>query len=196
MLYQSSSRALFTCCAAALAFVAVAGPLGCQSERSTSDTRSSATHAGAMNMPAATSDGEFAAMMAMHHDGAIEMARYQAQNGSRAEVRDLATKMAEAQTKENSMLRTIARDTGHAGMAPDPMMQQHMRKDMEACRAARGAEVDRVFLTHMIDHHENGVKMAKAAMPNLKRDDLRRMARMMIDDQTREVAQMRALMNQ
>ncbi|MDP1663159.1 MAG: DUF305 domain-containing protein [Phycisphaerales bacterium] len=186
---------LVLCSGAALLGVSVLGSLGCQSDRANSASRSSARHEGGMAMPAAMNDGEFAAMMAMHHAGAIDMGRYEAQNGSRADVRALATRMADAQTAENTKLEAIAREVGHAEHKGDPMMDKHSMKDMQALKAARGAEVDRVFLTHMIDHHENGVKMARDAMPNLKRDDLRRMAKMMIDDQSREVAQMRSMLN-
>ena len=75
------------------------------------------------------------------------------------------------------------------------MMEKHSMMDMRELKAARGAEVDRVFLTHMIDHHEGGVDWTRRSLPNLKRDDLRKMARMMIDDQTREIAQMRGMLN-
>ncbi|QOJ14123.1 MAG: DUF305 domain-containing protein [Planctomycetia bacterium] len=171
-------------------------PLGCQSDRSNEMGRDDSAHSTKMKMPAAKSDGEFAGMMAMHHEGAIEMGRYEAQNGSRADVRALATKMADAQSTEKPKLESIARDAGNGRMQPDPMMQEHSMKDMEAPRAARGAEVDRVFLNHMIDHHQSGVEMARAAMPNLRRDELRRMATKMIDDQSKEISQMRAMLNQ
>lgn len=168
---------------------------GCRSDRPASTRSADARHAGMTAMPAATNDGEFAAMIAMHHTSAIEMGRYEAQNGSRAEVRDFAAKIADAQTAEKPILQSIARDGGHGDMQPDPGMRDHSMQDMQELRAARGPEVDRVFLIHMIDHHENGVSMAKAAMPNLRREDLRGMTRKMIDDQTREVAQMRAMLN-
>ncbi len=191
-----NARHPLLCCSAALLALALTGTLGCQSDRSASTPRSNAHPAASMAMPAATNDGEFAAMMAMHHTGAIEMARVEAQNGSRDEVREMVRTIADMQSAEKPKLEAIARETGHADMRPDPMMQKHSTRDMQALRAARGAEVDRVFLTHMIDHHESGVQMARAAMPNLRRDDLQRMAKMMIDDQTREVAEMRAMLNQ
>lgn len=189
-----STRPLFSSFCLLFA-LAVGGPLGCQSGRSNSAAPASDRHAGGMSMPAATNDGEFAAMMAMHHDSAIEMARYEAQSGSRADVREMARKMADAQSAENTKLEAIAHEAGHAEHKGDPMMEKHSMEDMQALRAARGAEVDRVFLTHMIDHHEGGVDWTRRSLPNLKRDDLRKMAQMMIDDQARETAQMRAMLN-
>lgn len=188
---------LQTCCrTAALLGVASCVLMGCQSDRNASTATTGSRHPAAMTMPAATSDGEFAAMMAMHHTGAIEMGHYEAQNGSRSEVREMARKIADAQAAEKPKLEAIARETGHTAMQPDPKMQEHSMKNMQALRAARGAEVDRVFLIHMIDHHEQGIDMARSSMPNLRREDLRGMARKTIDDQIREVARMRAMLNQ
>jgi uncharacterized protein (DUF305 family) len=192
---ETPSTKMLVCCATILFGLALGGPLGCESGPSNSAPPDSARHADTMAMPAATSDGEFAAMMSMHHNGAIDMARYEAQNGSRAEVREIARKMADAQTAENTKLAAIAREAGHAVHKSDPMMDTHSMMDMRELQAARGAEVDRVFLTHMIDHHEGGVDWTKRSLPNLKRDDLRRMAQMMIDDQAREIAQMRSMLN-
>lgn len=193
-LYFHRSAAIAS--SAILLALAALVPLGCQSDRSTTLGTDDSSHRSTMKMAAAKSDGEFAAMMAMHHEGAIEMGRYEAQNGSRADVRTLATKMADAQSTEKPKLESIARDAGNGRMQPDRMMQEHSMKDMTALRAARGAEVDRIFLIHMIDHHQSGVDMAQAAMPNLRRDELRRMASKMIDDQSKEISQMRAMLNQ
>ena len=191
-----SSRPLFSFSSCLLFALTVGGSPGCQRDRSHSDAPPGARHADSMAMPAAMNDGEFAAMMAQHHESAIEMGRYEAKNGTRPEVREIARKMADAQSAENTKLKAIAREGGHGDHKSDPMMEKHSMQDMQELKAARGAEVDRVFLTHMIDHHEGGVDWTRRSLPNLRRDDLRRMARMMIDDQTREIAQMRAMLNQ
>jgi len=181
----------------ALLLLAIVGlsSLGCQSDRSGSNAYDRTRPDDMKQMPAATSDGEFASMMAVHHESAIEMGRYQAQNGSRAEVRAIASSIVDAQSAENVKLRAIARETGHGNMRADAMMRENAGADMTALRSAGGAELDRVFLTRMIDHHTVGVEMTRKAMPNLRRDDTRRMAKTMIDDQTREIAQMRAMAN-
>lgn len=188
-----STRPLFSSSCLLLA-LAVGGPLGCQSDRPHSAAPPSARHADSMATPAAMSDGEFAAMMGKHHESAIEMARYEAKNGTRPEVREIARKMADAQSAENTKLEPIAREGGHADHKSDPMMEKHLMQDMQELKAARGAEVDRLFLVHMTDHHAQGVDMTRRSLPNLKRDDLRRMAQQMIDDQTREIAQMRGML--
>lgn len=168
---------------------------GCHGESpSARQDQPSARHEGSMMMPAAGSDGEFAAMMGKHHESAIEMARFEAQSGSRADVREMGRKIAEAQSAEHPRLEGIAREEGQAEHKSFPTLEEHSRKDMASLRAARGAEVDRQFLVHMMDHHAQGVDMARRSLPSLRREDLRRMAQKMIDDQTREIDQMQAML--
>lgn len=166
--------------------------------RADSSTRSNGNrnYSQARSGVAAGGDGEFASRMAMHSKSAIDMGRIQANNGSRTDVRALAARIVDTQTAENTKLLAIARETGQPDTRQDSMMDKHSAECTTQLNAARGTEVDRLFLTHMIDHHERGVKMTEAAMPNLRRDDLQRMARTMIVDQNREVAQMRDMLNQ
>jgi len=184
-----------SCSAALLLALAAAGPLGCQSDGSDMNDGAYDRHADMMKMPAAKNDGEFASLMAAHHNGTIEMGRYQAQNGTRAEVRAIAGKMADAQSTEKVKLLAISRETGQSDTNADSMMRENMDRCMMDLRNARGTQVDSVYLTHMIKHHKAGVEMARNAMPNLRRDDTRQMAQLMIDDQTREIEQMRAMVN-
>jgi len=132
-------------------------------------------------------------MVAAHHAGAIAMGRVQEERGARDDVRRMAERMVRVQAKEQADLERIARDEGHAARKSDPMMESHTQADLTAMRSATGQEVDRLFVVHMIDHHEQGIDMMRRSMSNLQRQDLRRMAQKMIDDQEREVAEMRRL---
>jgi uncharacterized protein (DUF305 family) len=48
------------------------------------------------------------------------------------------------------------------------------------------------FRTHMIPHHEGAVAMAKVALAHAKDADTRAMAQKIIDDQEKEIAEMKA----
>jgi uncharacterized protein (DUF305 family) len=157
---------------------------------------SGTTHDDRTAIRTAMSDGEYAALMAQHHDGGIEMSRYEARNGARRDVGELAREMADAQTAEHTKLEAIAREGPTVRHEPDLAMERRSARDMKDLRAASGAEVDRVFLDRMMDHHARGVDMTRRSLPNLSSDSLRRMAQHMIDDQTRELDQMRGMLNQ
>ena len=150
---------------------------------------------GAAPMPAAMSDGEFAAMMEVHHEVAIDMARVEVTSGQREDVQTLARGIIDGQSKENVELERIARVEGHAEHTSDPAAERQSKMTVDALRAAQGGEVDRAFLKQMIEHHASGVNMTRRSLPNLKRNELRQMAQKMIDDQTREIEQMRGMLN-
>src|SRR5262245_19495505 len=54
-----------------------------------------------------------------------------------------------------------------------------------------GDDFDKAFLQQMTMHHGVAVMMARPAAANASRQELKDLARTIIDDQTREIAQMR-----
>lgn len=143
---------------------------------------------------AAQSDAEFASMMSAHHATAIEMARYQGQNGTREDVRAMARRIADSQTMEQTKLDAIVREETRPKTTNNSLIVNRAASDIGMLRNARGVEVDRMFLTHMIEHHRSGIDMAKASMANLKREDVRTMAQKMVDDQSTEIGLMRNML--
>jgi uncharacterized protein (DUF305 family) len=88
-----------------------------------------------------------------------------------------------------------AHPTGHgpaspgAGDAAFAASESSMHRKMAD---ASGATVDEAYIAKMIAHHEGAVEMAEVALANSKDPEIRRMARAVIDAQTREIAEMRA----
>jgi uncharacterized protein (DUF305 family) len=64
-----------------------------------------------------------------------------------------------------------------------------MMRDM-AVPYTGDADID--FRTHMIPHHEGAVAMAKVALTHAKDAETKAMAQAIIDDQEREIGQMKA----
>jgi uncharacterized protein (DUF305 family) len=52
---------------------------------------------------------------------------------------------------------------------------------------------DQMFADMMANHHQDGIKMAKMAVDKAENAELRSMAQTMIDDQTREIDQLKSL---
>lgn len=69
----------------------------------------------------------------------------------------------------------------HATTAPAP------------ARAAAGNHHDMMFADMMVMHHQEGIEMARLAVSKADDADVRAMAQKMIDDQTGEIDQLRAL---
>ena len=57
---------------------------------------------------------------------------------------------------------------------------------------ASGQTVDEAYIAKMIEHHRGAVAMAEVALRESRDPEVRRMAQVVVDTQTREIAEMRA----
>lgn len=97
--------------------VALALLSACGSNVPPAGSNAAAGHGGAMPgmaMPAPTGnqDRDFARMMIVHHQGAIDMARKQIAQGSDARLREMAREIIAAQEREISELNAFLDRTG------------------------------------------------------------------------------------
>ncbi len=67
-------------------------------------------------------------------------------------------------------------------------------QDMQALSDAQGTEATRLFLTHMIAHHEGAIDMAQAEIRDGQYPDAIEMSRTIVDAQQREIDTMRQLL--
>lgn len=148
-------------------------------------------------------DTQFAQMMILHHEGAIEMATMAEGRAQTAEVQQLSSDIQFAQQPEidlmTSWLETWGEDlpssdddmggmdhsSGHTGMADDEQMQQ-----LEDA----GADFDRMFLEMMIEHHQGAITMSEEQQANGLNKDALELAGTIIADQTEEIATMEQLL--
>lgn len=57
---------------------------------------------------------------------------------------------------------------------------------------ASGETVDEAYIAKMIEHHRGAVAMAEVALRESRDPEIRRMAQIVVDTQTREIAEMQA----
>ncbi|MBX9622641.1 MAG: DUF305 domain-containing protein [Gemmataceae bacterium] len=95
----------------------------------------------------------------------------------------------------------VARDDPPKGKPTDhehpkaSEMSAHMRQMNEKMVKALGgkdAEYEKRFIDMMIPHHEGAVRMAKDALEHATRPELKAMAKKMVDDQEKEIDQLKA----
>jgi len=58
---------------------------------------------------------------------------------------------------------------------------------------ATGAQVDALFLDHIIPHHAQGISIAHRALPNPQRSGVRPVATNIVNSQAKEIGDMQAL---
>src|SRR5665647_2182857 len=149
-------------------------------------------------------DTEFAQMMTIHHEGAIEMAELAAAQATTPEVRALGERIVAAQGPEIELmtgwLEAWGEDPpdeaelnamGHTGMDMEGMDQEAVMAELSSLS---GPELDRRFLELMIDHHRGAVEMAEEHHASGLNDDALALARTIIDDQQVEITEMNGLL--
>lgn len=135
-------------------------------------------------------DADFIEALVPHHQAAIEMATVEVQNGTRPEVKAMAQRMIDDQTREIAVMQAEYKALTRRSQVPPPPRDNHMRADMTALRNATGAAVDQTFLDDMIPHHAGALSLAHRARPFLRRQTLKDLATNIENGQAAEIGEM------
>ncbi len=149
-------------------------------------------------------DTEFAQMMIVHHEGAIEMAELAVERAGSEEVRALGERIAAAQGPEietmTSWLEAWGEETpdgmemggmDHGDMQMDGMDQEMV---MEQLSGLSGADFDRRFLELMIEHHRGAIEMSEQHHEAGENPEAIQLSAEIIDAQTLEITEMTNLL--
>ena len=134
------------------------------------------------------------------------MAEMALMKSPRAQLRDLARKMIEDQSREIEVMTHLLRDwygmgaPADAGMPPNmmdhmmPPMMRGMMPDMaarmRALQAKTGAEFDIEFMSAMTDHHAMAIMMASHVLIAAHHEYLYTLAEQIVISQGEEIKQM------
>jgi uncharacterized protein (DUF305 family) len=149
-------------------------------------------------------DRAFINGMAAHHQGGIDMAKVEIDNGADARVKAFAERIVTTQQRDISELTEMARktyqftpDRQHEGPmgslmgVPVTTDMAAMRKEVEA---ARGVDLDHKFLMIMRVHHAAAIPMADEEARFGADQTLRELAVLMIGTQSREIGEMQDML--
>lgn len=133
--------------------------------------------------------------MIEHHKGAIAMADFEAAHGHDDRVIPIAKRMAVKQRQEIAELQRLVR----RGAAPDPASarpyQTVERQMHEAITEAKGSDSSHTFVRKMIPHHRGAIAMSQIALEQGKDERVATIARRVIADQDKEIAELRAILS-
>jgi uncharacterized protein (DUF305 family) len=143
-------------------------------------------------------DVMFADGMTKHHRDGIKMAQMAVEKAQQAELRSMAQKMIDDQTREVEEMQRLRGDAPMTPMAemmkmPGMMPESEMNKDMSRLEAASGAAFDVAFTEIMPKHHDGAIKMSKHELANGDNSGLRAIAQEIADKQARERDQLVAM---
>ena len=106
-------------------------------------------------------------------------------------LRDASTEN-HAATVRDGAVSAPAHSAGH-GATPGDQAFAASEAEMHAGMAsASGETLDEAYIAKMIEHHRGAVAMADVALAQSRDPEVRRMAQLVKDAQTREIAEMRA----
>ncbi|SFF43242.1 Uncharacterized conserved protein, DUF305 family [Pedobacter antarcticus] len=135
-------------------------------------------------------DNDFAMMMMMHHQGAIDMANAELKDGKDVTLKEIAQMMITAQTQEIAQLDAFLQ--GHPPHLNVPEFDAKMMMGME--KMGRNADLqiingntDHDFAMLMIGHHQSAIEMAQMELDYGTHEEMKTMASKIIEDQQKEI---------
>ncbi|MFF5992225.1 DUF305 domain-containing protein [Prauserella flavalba] len=150
-------------------------------------------------------DRQYMTNMIPHHQQAITMTDLAARHATSEQVKGIAGRIAASQEAEISVMESWLQEFGQSGSehgghgehgAHDHALMPGMAtpEQLDALRAARGAEFDRQFLQLMITHHQGALTMAEQQLGNGIEPRAIAMAQEIITGQTDEIEHMRGML--
>lgn len=157
------------------------------------------------NRPASASsvDGGFYRDMVFHHEQAVQMSLIELGNGTDPTVRDFAQEIVifqqyeigrmDEQLRQWGLTRHDETDTAMSWMGhPTPLRTMPglaTDDQLDALRAAKGANADALFLDLMAEHHRAGAQMAEYAVQHADDGGVRALAQRMARNQSIEIGE-------
>lgn len=158
----------------------------------------------------------FIDLMSSHHQGAVAMAIVAQERGEHPEIRQLAGEIIAAQQPEidqmsawrdawypgapllpeaqamNAFDRMTSSMPGMGGMPGASEMMMGSMHDLESLCSASPEEFDLVFIDAMVAHHQSAIMMAQSALDHATHDEIKTLAKAIIDAQQKEIDAMLA----
>lgn len=141
--------------------------------------------------PTGDADHDFATLMRHHHVSAVEMARAQVAGGADPALKSMAQQILNDQQQEiNAFDQYLQRHQRASGKSTYGQRAVKMMTHMDSMHM-QGGSLDVMFVSMMIPHHEDGVKMAREYLKEGKDAGLKKVAQNIVATQPKEVSQMR-----
>ena len=143
-------------------------------------------------------DLDFANMMMMHHQAAIDMSEVEIAKGSDTQIKTMAQNIITAQKAEIEQMQQFVKNykMPEAKMEKGEMhneLGETMKTMMDKMMGMQmTGNTDKDFVMMMIPHHESAVTMAEDEISHGKKLELKKMAQKMIADQSKEISEFKA----
>ncbi len=140
-------------------------------------------------------DIQFLDTMIEHHRQGIEMFKLAVQKSHSKKVKSKAQTMLDEQQKDIPKLQSLRnkiQSNAQESVNMDLPGMENM--DMNELSSKSGKDFDEEFLKMTIKHHEGAIKMSEDALNKAQNKDVRNKAKMTIDKQTKEIAELKKML--
>ena len=141
-------------------------------------------------------DHDFAAVMKLHQQGAIQMSELELAQGQDSTMKEMARKSMEEQNKEIAILDKYL--SGHGDHKGGDTLH---RKLIDVINSSpmnmdHSGTIDRQFASMMIPHHQQAIDMSKAYLnTNPQVQELKSLANKIIESQEKEIKELQNWLN-
>jgi uncharacterized protein (DUF305 family) len=138
-------------------------------------------------------DLDYANMMIMHHQAAIDMSETALAKGNDAQVKTWAQNIITTQKADIAQMETLVKNYKMPEMKKEGgemhnELGETMKIMMDKMKAVNmSVNTDKDFVMMMILHHESAVTMAEDEISHGKQFELKKIAQKVITDQTKEI---------
>lgn len=194
----------------AVALAALTTVTACGGSTETASGSPTATTQSAAAQPHNQNDVMFAQHMIPHHQQAIEMSDIVlSKQGIDPRVVNLANQIKSAQGPEIQQMQSWLNEWGAPTMMPGMpghdmpghdmgnmpgMAGMVSEQDMTALRNAQGVEASKLFLTHMIAHHQGAITMAQDEIKSGQYPPATALAQSIVTAQQKEIDEMNGIL--
>lgn len=136
-------------------------------------------------------DTDWANMMIEHHQGAIDMSQVELSQGKDEKMKAKAQEIITKQKEEQDKMKDVVKSSKPSDMKMgEGELQKSMTEMMDKMKNMQmSGDIDKDFATMMIQHHEDGIAMAKKEVANGMNAELKKMAQKSITDQTKDISE-------
>ena len=139
-------------------------------------------------------DKDFAGMMKIHHEGAINMANIEMAEGKNNELLKMAAKIKQDQNAEIIQFEKFLTDTkDNSAREGFGMELMESMKSMSNASHDMSANIDAQFVSMMISHHQAAINMAKVYLKYANDKSLKAMAEQIVSSQQKEIEEMKLI---
>ena len=156
-------------------------------------------HEAMMAATGADAGESWARKMIPHHQGALDMSQIVLRDTQDADIRRMAQKTVDMQTRDIAELRRwletrvgAAAGAAAPGGGGEPPFAPAEAKMMDAMMAATGMTTDQTWTRKMIAHHHGALDMSQVVLRESQDAGIRRMAQKTIEMQTADIGELRA----